>query len=64
MAQAAGEVVDWAKKLTRPKLAFSGQELPREQRFIVSFRPVRQGRSSKFQKKLLGLIVKIFNVRR
>ena len=55
--QGATEGVDWAQKLTRPKHAFSGRELPREQRFIVSFRRVRQGRSSKFQKKLLGYLV-------
>ena len=35
LTQGAGEGVDWAQKLTGPKHAFSGQELPREQRFIV-----------------------------
>ena len=59
--QGAGEGVDWAQKLTGPKHAFSGRELPREQRFIVSFRRVRQGRVSVFEKKLLGYLVKILN---
>ena len=40
---------------------FSGRELPREQRFIVSFRRVRQGHVSDFEKKLLGYLVKIEN---
>ena len=60
-AQAAGMGVDPAQKKTRPKHAFSGRELPREQRFIVPFRRVRQGRVSVFEKKLLGYLVKILN---
>ena len=50
LSQGAGEGVDWAQKLTGPKHAFLGRELPREQRFIVSFRWVRQGRVSVFEK--------------
>ena len=61
ISQAAGEGVDWAQKLSGPKHAFSGRELPREQRFIMSFRRVRQGRVSVFEKKLLGYLVKILN---
>ena len=61
ISQGATEGVDWAQKLTRPKHAFSGRELPREQRFIVSFRRVRQGHVSDFEKKLLGYLVKIEN---
>ena len=59
--QAAGEGVHPAQKRTRPKHAFSGRDLPREQRFIVSFRRVRQGHVSDFEKKLLGYLVKIEN---
>ena len=59
--QCAVEGVDWAQKLTRPKHAFSGRELPGEQRFIVPFRRVRQKRVSVFKKKLLGYLVKILN---
>ena len=55
--QGATEGVDWAQKLTRPKHAFSGRELPGEQRFIVPFRRVRQKRVSVFKKKLLGYLV-------
>ena len=60
-SQGAREGFDWAQKLTRPKYVFSGRELPREQRFIVSFRRVRQGHVSDFEKKLLGYLVKIEN---
>ena len=50
LSQCAVEGVDWAQKLTRPKHAFSGRELPGEQRFIVPFRRVRQKRVSVFKK--------------
>ena len=59
--QGAGEGVHPAQKLTRPKHAFSGRELPREQRLLKSFRRVRQGYVSDFEKKLLGYLVKIEN---
>ena len=49
-SQCAREGFDWAQKLTRPKRVFSGRELPWEQRFIVSFRRVRQGHVSDFEK--------------
>ena len=52
--QPAGEGVDWAQKRTRPKHAFSGRELPQDQRLLKSIRSVRQKRVSVFEKKLLG----------
>ena len=58
ITQCAVEGVDWAQKLTRPKHAFSGRELPGEQRFIVPFRRVRQKRVSVFKKKTVGLFSK------
>ena len=57
-SQGATEGVDWAQKLTRPKHAFSGRELPREQRLLKSFRRVRQGYVSDFEKKTVGLFSK------
>ena len=53
-AQAAGNGVDPAQKRTRPKHAFSGPEPPRDQRLLMSFRRVRQGRTNVFEKKLFG----------
>ena len=52
--QAAGNGVDPAQKRTRPKHAFSGPEQPRDQRLLMSFRRVRQGRTNVFEKKLFG----------
>ena len=52
--QAAGNGVDPAQKRTRPKHAFSGPEPPRDQRLLMSFRRVRQGRTNVFEKKLFG----------